>query len=76
MNLGFLTSSLLNCCSHCPLCSRVIVPPLTMEFCHGANTPKDPAVGACWTGAVLGKLDAESGQGLHDEKDAALGSTD
>lgn len=76
MNLGFLTSSLLNCCSHCPLYSRVIVHLYTMEFCHGVNTPKDLAGGACWTGCVLSKLDVESGQGLHDEKDVALGSTD
>lgn len=76
MNLGFLTSSLLNYCSHCPLCSRVIVPPRTVEFSHGVSTPKDSAVRACWTGCVLGKLDVESGQGLPDEKDGALGSTD
>ena len=76
MNLGFLTSSLLNCCSHCPLCSRVIVPPHTVEFSHAVSTPKDSAVGACWTGCILGKLGVESGQGLHDEKDGALGSTD
>lgn len=53
---SWLLFSLLTVAPHCPLCSRVIVPLYTMEFCHGVNTPKDPAGGACWTSCVLSKL--------------------
>ena len=42
----------------------------------GSVPPKGPAAGAPWTGYVLGKLDAESGQGVREEKEVALGSTD
>ena len=72
-NPGFRTSSL--CSSHCPLYSGVTAPPHNAEFSHGVSTREGPAAGARWTGCILGKLDVESGQGLHEEKGVALSST-
>lgn len=41
----------------------------------GGQHSQGPAAGARWTGYVQGKLDVKSRQGLHEEKDVALGST-
>lgn len=46
-----------------------------MQLSHAVSTPKGTAPGAHWTGCVFSKVDAESGQGFSEEKDAALGST-
>lgn len=46
-----------------------------MQLSHVVSTPKGTAPGAHCTGCVFSKVDAESGQGFSEEKDAALGST-
>lgn len=76
MNLGFLTSSLLNYTLPRPLCSRVIGTSIYHGVLPMGQHPQRP----CWWGLLdwlcPEQADFESGQGLHDEKDVALGSTD
>lgn len=43
---------------------------------QGVNTPKGIAAVLTGLACVLRKVNAEGGQGLSDEKDVALGSTD
>lgn len=58
------------------LCSELSASPGDTQLPHGANNPKGTAAVLTGLACVLCKANTESSQGLSDEKDVALASTD